>query len=337
MGNNKKGILILGHGSNRSQANEIVFTLVDKLKDRLGTGLVEPAFMELAQPDIPSGIRALVEKGCKSIFAYSFFLVRGHHYTQDLPRIIESSIKEYNDGIEVTLNEPMGTNPKLVDLIEEELENVLVKSDNVENVKPEEIERVSMEIIETKLKGFDVQEEYKPIVKRVIHTTADLSFADSLRFHPDAVRRGIEAFKNGCDIITDVNMVKAGIIKRYGHKVICNISEDYVLEDAKKGNLTRTAYAMRRLKDKMDGSVLAIGNAPTALKTVITMVREDGIRPALIVGVPVGFVDAAHSKMLLERLTVPYITNVGRRGGSPVACAIVNALIILAFKQECKC
>ncbi len=329
---NKKGILILGHGSNRSQANEIVFTLVTKLKSRLGTGLVEPAFMELAQPDIPSGIRALVEKGCRDIFAYSFFLVRGHHYTNDLPRIIENSIKEYNNSVEVTLNEPMGTNPKLVDLIEEELENVLIKSDNADSIKPEDIERVSMEIIEARLNGFDVPEEQKPIIKRVIHTTADLSFADSLRFHPDAVRNGQEAIRKKCDIITDVNMVKAGIIKKYGHNIICNISEDCVIEDARKENLTRAAYAMKRLQDKMDGSIIAIGNAPTALKAVITMVHENSIKPALIVGVPVGFVGAAHSKILLEGLTVPYITNIGRRGGSPVACAIVNALIILAFK-----
>jgi len=348
MQKDKKGILILSHGSNHARANEIVFNLVTKLKARLGTELVEPAFMELSQPDIPSGIKALVKKGCNNIFAYSFFLVKGHHYTNDLPRIIQDAIKEYNNNVEVTLSEPIGTNPRLCDLIEEELENELIKSNphkdrpypfhiregsnSASNVQPEDIERLSMEIIEARLEGFDIQEEHKPIIKRVIHTTADFSFADSLRFHPDAVKAGIEALGKGCNIITDVNMVKAGIIKRYGHNIICNISEDYAT-DAKKENLTRAAYAMKRLQDRMDGSIIAIGNAPTALKIVITMVQENCIKPALIVGVPVGFVEAAYSKTLLMNITTPYITNVGRRGGSPVACAIVNALMILAFSK----
>jgi precorrin-8X/cobalt-precorrin-8 methylmutase len=172
-------------------------------------------------------------------------------------------------------------------------------------------------------------------VRRVIHATADFEFAGNgkILFHERAIESAFSAIKNRCTIVTDVDMVLAAINKKslsdLGLKTACYISDRSVAEDAKRIGKTRSEMAMRHAAKEMDGGIVVIGNAPTALLEVISMVKEGMVRPALIVGIPVGFVSAPESKAALAKADVPFITNVGRKGGSPAASSIINALLLL--------
>ena len=207
--------------------------------------------------------------------------------------------------------------------------------------KGQSIEDKSMEIIESEIGSHPYSKDEWPIVRRVIHATADFDFArqNMIVFHKNAISSGINALKNGCNIIVDVNGVIGGLnkenLKEFGNKAICNISEPKIVEEAKKLNKTRAQTSMRMAASEMNGGVVAIGNAPTALVEVAQMMRENTTRPALVIGIPVGFVCAVESKEELQALDSPYITNKGRKGGSPCASAIVNALFKI-LKEKSK-
>lgn len=201
-----------------------------------------------------------------------------------------------------------------------------------------DIEKKSFEIIDREAGNHHGYGKLEwPIVRRVIHATADFDFAGEkgrMLFHRRAVESAFSAIKNRCTIVTDVDMVLAAINKKsladLGLRTACYISDAQVAEQSKKAGKTRSEMAMRRAAGDMQGGIVVVGNAPTALYEVIKMVREGVARPALIVGVPVGFVSAAESKEELARMDeVPFITNVGRKGGSPAASSIVNAIMLL--------
>jgi len=201
--------------------------------------------------------------------------------------------------------------------------------------KGQGIEDESMQIIDDEVGPHQYDKFQWPIVRRVIHATADFDFAEKNKiiFHKDAVMNGINALKEGCSIVVDVNGVIGGMNKQnpkdFGNKVICNISDPDIAERAKKENKTRSQMSMRAAASEINGGVVAIGNAPTALLEVIHMISEGITKPALIIGIPVGFVAAAESKEKLQTIDVPYITNAGRKGGSSCAASIVNALFKL--------
>ncbi len=197
-------------------------------------------------------------------------------------------------------------------------------------MKPQDIETKSFEIIEEEFRGMDIPAERLPVVRRVVHATADFGFVESLRFHPGAVQAGLAAIRGGANIVTDVNMVKAGITRRFPGDVLCVIGDDEIAAKAKACGSTRAAVAMQSLVEQIRGGIVVIGNAPTALETVIDLSERGDARPALVVGTPVGFVGAAESKERLIASDLVYISNLGRRGGTPVAVAIVNALILEA-------
>ena len=198
--------------------------------------------------------------------------------------------------------------------------------------KGQSIEDESMQIIDDEVGPHQYGKLEWPIVRRVIHATADFDFAgkNKILFHKNAVINGINALKEGCSIIVDVNGVIGGMNKQnpkdFGNKVICNISDPDIAERAKKENKTRSQMSMRVTDSEMNGGIVAIGNAPTALLEVIQMISEGIAKPALVVGIPVGFIAAAESKDKLQTASVPFITNIGRKGGSSCAASIVNAL-----------
>ena len=198
---------------------------------------------------------------------------------------------------------------------------------------PQEIERQSFEIIRKHIRLQEFPAAVHPVLLRVVHATGDFQMARLLRFHPKAISAGVSAIRSRARIITDVNMVKAGINSRllnaHGNRAYCAIHHADVAARAKSLNITRAAAAMQKYRGLMQDGIVAIGNAPTALFEVLRLVRT-GVRPALIVGVPVGFVGAAESKRALEGSDVPFITLRGTRGGSSIAVAIVNALLKLA-------
>ncbi len=201
--------------------------------------------------------------------------------------------------------------------------------------KGQSIEDQSMQIIESEIGSHQYNEQEWPIVRRIIHATADFDFArdNKIIFHKNAIKTGINALKNGCNIIVDVNGVIGGFnkqnLKDFGNNVICNISNPLIVEEAKKYNKTRAQTSMRMAASEMSGGIVVIGNAPTALLEVIQMIQEGVTTPALVIGIPVGFVSSPESKEALQALDVPHITNKGRKGGSPCASSIINALYIL--------
>jgi len=205
--------------------------------------------------------------------------------------------------------------------------------------KGQSIEDESMRIIEDEIGTHPYNEQEWPIVRRVIHSTADFDFArdNKIIFHKDAVQSALAGLKNGCSIIVDVNGI-IGLMnkqnpKDFGNNVVCNISEPSLMEEAKKQGKTRAEMSMRVAKEDMNGGIVVVGNAPTALLEVMKMIREGITKPALVIGIPVGFVSAVESKEELAQMDIPFITNQGRKGGSPCASAIVNALYKL-LRQE---
>ena len=200
--------------------------------------------------------------------------------------------------------------------------------------QPMEIENRSMEIIAPHLEGLKLSPEQVKVYSRLIHAAGDVDYAPIIKMSADAIAQAMTALKGGCDIYTDVEMVRTGINKRklasFGGQVHCLIADEEVARTAKEQGITRSMAAMRKFGAQMNGAIIAIGNAPTALFEVLRQVEEENLRPACIVGIPVGFVGAADSKAeLAKQTTVPYITVEGTKGGSPIAAAAVNAMMYL--------
>ena len=210
----------------------------------------------------------------------------------------------------------------------------------IEIVKPQEIEKRSFEIIEEELKerGIVLPEKEVPITKRVIHTSADFSYAETMTYSPGAIEQALELIKGGAHIVTDTNMAKAGINKktlaRFGGQVHCFMADESVAKIAKERGTTRAAVSMEMAAKIEKPVIFAIGNAPTALIQLYEMIQNQSYRPAFIIGVPVGFVNVEAAKELIMETDVPYIVNRGRKGGSNVAAAICNALIYELGRKE---
>lgn len=201
-----------------------------------------------------------------------------------------------------------------------------------------QIEQESFRIIRAEMGEHHLSEAELAVVVRMIHATADFDFARITSFHPEAIQAGLAALRRGCTIVADVRMVEVGIsgslLSRLGGRVVCDIGRPEVAEAAAAAQQTRATLAMRRNAANIHDGIVAIGNAPTALLEVIRLVQAEKIRPALIIGMPVGFVSAVESKHDLITLNLPYITTVGRKGGSTVAVACVNALLRLALEER---
>ena len=204
----------------------------------------------------------------------------------------------------------------------------------IEQIKPMDIEKRSFEIITELLGERKLDPENELVIKRVIHTSADFDYADNLVFSPHAVQKGIEALRSGCDIVTDTQMAKAGINKtilgKLGGEVHCFMSDPDVAAEAKERGITRAIVSMERAAKLSKPCIFAIGNAPTALISLHEQIQAGTLHPALVVGVPVGFVNVVESKELLLTMDVPHIVARGRKGGSNVAAAICNALLYQA-------
>jgi precorrin-8X/cobalt-precorrin-8 methylmutase len=201
-------------------------------------------------------------------------------------------------------------------------------------MKPEQIENLSFQIIDQEAGSHDFTSDQWTIVRRMIHTTADFEYKEMIRFHAEAITAGIDAIRAGKSIITDTNMARAGIrqkdLERFGVTVKCYMNDPGVMERAQKNGTTRAKAAVDAAVSDMHDGIYVIGNAPTALLRLIELVENKQTRPALIIGLPVGFVNAAESKAALIEMNHPYISNIGRKGGSNVAASVVNAIAILA-------
>jgi precorrin-8X/cobalt-precorrin-8 methylmutase len=323
-------IILVGHGSPKEDANKVeaVGALLHRMihPDCRGN-CVRTAYLQFVGPEIGETIDACAAEGAKRIIVHPFFLCAGMHVTKDIPAVIAEACRRHPD-VEIVYSEPLGVHEGLARIV---VERIGAAASPVAG----RIERQSFEIISGEVDLSDLPAQQRPIVQRVIHATADFEFKESLLFHPDAVKRGIEAIRGGADVLTDIEMVRTGINKRllakWGGKVLCGLSADP--GDGQAQGMTRSEAGIERALEAGAGNigVIAVGNAPTALLKVIEMLKTvPPDRAPLVVGVPVGFVRAVESKAILSTQAFPFITNLSRKGGTLVAVAIVNALLIMA-------
>jgi precorrin-8X/cobalt-precorrin-8 methylmutase len=321
-----EGIILVGHGSPKKEANrmELVGRLLHgRLHPGCSSECVRVAYLQYDAPAVMDAIGEAVRAGAESLVIHPYFLSSGVHVTEDIPGIIREAQALYPD-VSFTYTEPLGISEEIVNVVEDRIKAA-------RGIAPERIEAESFNIISRELDLSGLPEETRPIVARVVHATADFDFRSSLVFHPDAVRAGLSAIREGKSVLTDVEMIRAGIniksLGRWGGRVLCEIGD---VEPA--GDQTRAEAA---IEEGLDGRVgiVAVGNAPTALLKCMELINSGRARPALVVGVPVGFVRAVESKALLAAQSFPYITSVGRKGGSTVAAAIVNALLKMAEEK----
>ena len=204
---------------------------------------------------------------------------------------------------------------------------------SIKNILPSEIEKESFRIIRSELAamGKEIPDEVEPTVVRVIHTTADFEYADTMRFSEGAVEKIKDALRSGAHIVTDTNMALSGVSKKtlekFGGQVHCFMADEDVARLAKERAVTRAYVSMEKAARLGAATVFAIGNAPTALLHLRELYDNEGFRPSAIIAVPVGFVNVVEAKELIMEMDVPYIVNVGRKGGSTVAAAICNSIL----------
>lgn len=203
----------------------------------------------------------------------------------------------------------------------------------IKTVNPGDIEKRSFEIISEILGEREFPPFHGSVIKRVIHTTADFDFANNLNISETAISGALTAIRSGCNIVTDTKMTSVGINKksfsRFGGRIICYMDDEEVAAEAKKRNVTRASLCMERASHDEKNLIYAIGNAPTALIRLYELITEKKVSPALVIGVPVGFVNVVESKELMKTAGVPYIISEGRKGGSNIAAAIVNAILYM--------
>ncbi|MCL2257022.1 MAG: sirohydrochlorin nickelochelatase [Candidatus Bathyarchaeota archaeon] len=346
--NNDMGLILIGHGSKLPHNRENLEKIANMLRNRGKFKIVEIAFMVRDTPTVNEAVDIVTEKGISKIVLIPAFLAPGIHTTEDIPSLIGMKEKEPNlkaKGIELVYGEPIGSDERIAEILEEKALKALgqeVKKD-VEVMDAYSVSAAgkivdqSMMLIRQAI-GDDLAKLSKDkisIVERVVHTTADPEFAKLLVISDDAVKAGVEAIKAGAKVVTDVKMVKAGInearLKKFGSQIYTYMNDERTIILAKEEGLTRSASAMRlAIKDNLDGAIVLVGNAPTAVFELTNQINAGKVKPALIVAVPVGFVGATESKEAVEKLPIPYVITRGRRGGSTIAVSIFNALLTLA-------
>lgn len=323
-----EGIILVGHGSPKKEANrmELIGRLLHgRMHPDCSSRCVRVSYLQYDSPTVMEAIDSAVKDGVTRLVIHPYFLSAGVHVTEDIPGIIKEAEALY-PRVSFAYTEPLGVSEELVHVVMDRIKAA-------KGIATSKIESESFNAVSRELDFSDIPEEIRPIIKRVIHTTADFEFKNGMLLHPKAVKAGLSAVKGGKNILTDVRMIKAGIneraLSRWGGKVVCEIGKTIPSEEK-----TRAETAIESALEDDGIGVVVIGNAPTALIKCVEMIQDGRARPDLVIGVPVGFVRAVESKALLAAQDFPYITNVGRKGGSTVAAAIMNALIKIAEEDN---
>ena len=348
-------LVLIGHGSKLSHNRENLVKIAEILRKKSQFKTVEISFMVRDTPTIPEAIESIVKRGIKKIVLVPAFLAAGVHTTQEIPELI--GVKEKGSqlsakGIQLFYGEPIGADECVAVILEEKALIALgekipehhhasfstnakaeVKAPAISN----KIYDSSMSLIRPEIKDIlaKAPKKHISIIERVVHTTADPEFAKLLVISDKAVDAGVAAIKAGAKIVTDVKMIKAGInetrVKRFGGKILTYIDDKRATKMANDESITRSTAAMRlAVEDDVNGAIFLIGNAPTAAFELARAVEAGTAKPALIVATEVGYVGAAESKEVIAKLPIPYIIIRGRKGGSTIAVAIFNALLIMA-------
>ncbi len=332
----KTGVILISHGSKISSGNDGLYQVADMLRAMNRWDMVEAAFLQLARPGFDEAVKKAVEDGANRIVVVPLLLFKGNHVYKDIPEMMEREKEKYPQ-VEFIYTNNIGADERIALIAADRVHEALVEKQYAGKPRieqPQAIADESFEIIDKLVDLESVPALHRPIIQRAIHATGDTEYAYNMIFHPHAVEAGIRALQGGKNIVTDVNMVKAGIsngpVEKFGGRIICKIADKSVAEGAKSLEKTRAAVSMQRATDEMRDGIVAIGNAPTALFELIDLIKKGEAKPALVIGIPVGFVGAVEAKRALQDVTVPYITNQNRKGGSAVAVAIANAIIKLA-------
>ena len=351
----KVGLILIGHGSKLPHNRENLEKLAEMLRKRSGFGIVEIAFMIRDTPTIPQAIDTLAKKSVSKIVLVPVFLAPGVHTTQEIPELIDVKAKESQlskAGIKMFYGEPIGADECIAVILEEKALKALGQKSaehrhatfsatvTEKPTSPESSNKIyeaSMKLIRPEIKEIlaKVPKNQAPIIERVVHTTADPEFAKLLVISDKAVEAGTAAIRAGAKIVTDVKMIKAGIsmprVKQFGGEILTYIDDPRATKMANEQSITRSTAAMHlAAQDGLDGAIILIGNAPTAAFELAEQIQKGAAKPALIVAVPVGYVGAAESKETIAKLPIPFIITRGRKGGSTIAVAIFNALLVMA-------
>lgn len=332
----KTGIIVLSHGSKLSSGNNGLYTIADMLRAMNRWDMVEAAFLQLAKPGLDEAVKNAVENGMKRLVIVPLLLFKGNHVYKDIPEMIESEKRKY-PWIEFVYANNIGADERIALIAADRIHEVLVEKQYGSKQRieqPQAIVDESFDIIDSLVDLKSVPELHRPIIQRAIHATGDTEYAYNLIFHPKAVEAGIHSLRSGKNIVTDVNMVKSGIskipVEKFGGNIICKIADKPIIDDAKRSSKTRAIIAMQHSTSEMKDGIVVIGNAPTALFELIDLIKKGLAQPSLVIGIPVGFVGAVEAKYALKSISIPYITNTNRKGGSAVSVSIINAIIKLA-------
>ncbi|MBI4333972.1 MAG: precorrin-8X methylmutase [Chloroflexi bacterium] len=341
------GIILLAHGSRGEQIEGArLKEITALLQAGLGnSSFVQPAFLQFNQPDLEAAVASLFHRGIKDVIVLPYFLFEGAHFNRHIPDELRRLSENY-PGINIRMAKSLGIDSRIVDVLQDRLEEITggcvahdpgpaggLAGGEADPRQPVSIEKQSFALISQLYPGIDSPAE-GPVRKRVLHATANPEISSALEFHPRAMESGLAALRAGKPIIADVRMVAVGINRKLasdlGCNIFCAIEQSPAGGPTENAGVTRTATGIRRLAPQLARGVAVIGNAPTALLAVLDLLDQGAPPPALIVGVPVGFIKAAESKERLAGTNVPYITLPGRLGGSPIAVACINALLHLA-------
>jgi precorrin-8X/cobalt-precorrin-8 methylmutase len=341
-------LILIGHGSKLEHNKQTVEKIAETLRRRAKFDNVETCFMVRNKPSIPEILEKVAKRETTKIVFVPMFLAHGVHTKEEIPDIIKTEQEELGlnrIGVEVFYGEPLGFDQRLVEIVEEKALKMLGQESKEETkvaearklVAATDMYKTSMSIIRPLIDEVlqKAPKNYAPVIERVVHTTADPEFAKLVVIEENAVESGVVAIRAGAKIVTDVKMVKAGInptrVRKFGGQILNYLDDERAIELAKQEKITRSAAAMRlAIKDGLDGSIVAIGNAPTAAFELSKAVKQGHVKPALIIATPVGYVGAAESKEEIAKLPVPFVIIRGPKGGSAIAVAVFNAMLGLA-------
>lgn len=335
----------MAHGSRGREGTvevpAVLRRVVQGVRPLLSPGVeVTGAALQFNHPSLEEAVESLATNGVRRVVIVPYFLFRGRHITEHIPQLMEK-LEHTHPEMEFAVANTLGLDELLVVQVAKRIEECapeLSPSGRNSGKCPDDIEQRSMEIVEGLLPDLPrISEEERAVVRRIVHASGDPQIAHLMRFSTSAVARGISAIRAGGPMVTDVQMVAAGInktlLETFGCPLTCALDETE-RSRAEGRQTTRAAAAMRLLGTKLNNALVAIGNAPTALLALIELIDGGEVEPALVVGMPVGFVQARESKEELMKRAVPYITITGTRGGSATAAATVNALLKIAADRD---
>jgi precorrin-8X/cobalt-precorrin-8 methylmutase len=338
------GLILLSHGSRLKESTDrFLSLLVERSSFLLPPGArISVAHLQFGKPDLQEAVEGLARSGCRDILVLPFFLLPGRHPHLDVPRLVEE-VSRSNPEINITLAPSLGEQPWMFEVVSRWILDAMPRETfpreaALSSLSGREIREKSLAFTRSIADGAYPSPgdgwRSKEVVARVVHATGDPSIAASLRFTPGAVNKGLSALLEKRAVIVDVKMVKVGVDSRLLEELGCPLHCAVEEAGEESGEHTKAYLGMRKLADKLEGALVAVGNAPTALLSLIDMVLEGVAHPSMVIGMPVGFVQAVEAKRRLLETGIPCVVVDGTRGGSPAAVATLNCLLDMAARAS---